>query len=343
MKLKVNFILIAIVFSCFSSHSADYTKKLRKAYPKGDVAALSISNKYGTITINDAGGDSVTIDVTIVVESADGSKARQLLDQISVGFSKSGKTAMAETKISSDFKTRQNFSINYKVNIPADRDLDISNKYGNLSVNKLEARGKFDIAYGNITAEIMKAPENEPILLDLSYGRADFQEVNKLNAAIGYSKLFLGETRVLKLVSKYSTIQMNEVGELQTESKYDGFSIDEAGSITAESKYTHYNVDELKKKLVLDSAYGNITVDEVADGFETIDIDSSYGGIKLGLDERAYTLYAECSYCGVDYPQNLFKGNREKDNQNLKIDGKIGNGTANVRIISRYGGVKLTE
>ncbi len=343
MKLKFKLLTLLITFSCFSIQAADYTKKIRHAYPKSDVSALNISNKYGAITINDEGGDSVTIDVTVVVESTSNSRAQQLLGQIGVEFSKSGKTVIAETNINSDFKTRENFNINYKVNIPADRNLDITNKYGNLAINKLEALGKFQIAYGNIMAETMKAPGSESIFLDLAYGKADIQDVNQLNTVIKYSKLFLGKTNRMQLESRYSTIEIDEVGELKTNSKYDGFSIEQAENITAESKYTHYNIDQLKKRFVLISEYGNITIEEVAANFEAIDITSSYGGIKLGLDEKAYKLNAECSYCDVDYPEELFSGNREKNNQDLKIDGKIKNGTANVHIISRYGGIKLTD
>lgn len=343
MKLKFKLLTLFIACSCFLSYAGDYTKKIYRAYPKNDVSALNINNKYGAITINDAGGDSVTIDVTVVVESINEGKAKQLLNQIDVAFSKSGKTVIAETNINSDFTINQNFRINYKVNIPANRDLNITNKYGNLTINNLEARGKFQIAYGNIAAETLNAPGSESVFLDLAYGKADILGVNRLNTIIKYSKLFLGEANRLQLESKYSTIDIDEVGELHTESKYDGFSIDEAGSITADSKYTHYNIDELKKKFVLVSEYGNITIDEVSADFETIDITSSYGGIKLGLDEKAYTLSAECSYCNIDYPEELFSGNREKDNQNMKIDGKVSNGTANVHIISRYGGIKLTE
>ncbi len=345
MKLRFRLLTLFVVFSCLTVYAgkSEYTKQIHRAFLKSDVEALNIFNKYGAITINDMGGDSVTVDVTIVVENAYKGKANYLLDQIEIAFSKSGKTVMAKTNIKEDFKTKQNFSINYKVNIPADRKLDISNKYGDLVINKLEARGKFEIAYGNFTAESMKAPENESILLELSYSKADFQEVNRLDTEIKYSKLFLGETDHLKLESKYSTINIDEINELEAESKYDGFSIDKANSITAESKYSHYSIDELQKRFVLISEYGNIKIDDVADNFETIDITSSYGGIKLGLGEKAYKLYAECSYCGIVYPQDKFTGNREKDNHNLKIDGEIGNGTANVHITSRYGGIKLSD
>lgn len=345
MKLKFKLLTVLIALSCLTvtAGNNEYNRRIHRSFSKNDVSSLNITNKYGEITINDLGGDSVTIDVTIVVENAYQGKAEYLLKQIEIGISKSGKTVIAKTNITEDFKTKQKFSINYNVNIPADRNLDISNKYGNLTINKLEANGKFNIAYGNITAQTMKVPSGASILLNLSYSKADFQTINNMNATIQYSKLFMGETDKLQLESKYSTISIDKINQLKAISKYDGFSIDKIESLEAESKYTHYNIDKLEKKFVLNSEYGNIDVDEIAEGFEAIDITSSYGGIKLGLDKRAYKLLADCSYCGVDYPKDQFSGNHEKDNQNLKIEGKVGSGTANVHITSKYGEVKLME
>lgn len=345
MKLKFKLFVLLILFSGLSASAGkgEYTRNIHRAFSKSDVAALNIQNKYGAITINDMGGDSVTIDVSIVVENAYEGKAEYLLNQINIKIGKSGKTVTAITEISNDFKTKQNFSINYKVNIPADRNLDITNKYGNLSVGELAAQGKFVIGYGNMTSGNMKAPANSSINMDISYGKADIGDVNRLNAIIKYSKLFMDKVEQLQLDSKYSTINIDDLGGLKAISKYDGFSIDKAGSISADSKYTHYSIDKLTKKFVLTSEYGNVNIDNVDEGFESIDITSSYGGINLGLDEKAYKLYANCSYCDVAYPHDQFSGNREKDNQNIKIEGKINNGTANVHITSRYGGVKLTD
>lgn len=346
MKTKSNILMLLFVFASLlvtAGGSMEYTKKVHRSFTRADVDALNLSNKYGAVTINDTGGDSVSIDVVIVVENNSESKAKQLLDQITIDISKSGKTILAKTNFKSDFQTRQKFSVNYNVNIPANRALTISNKYGNVTLNHLNAPGKFDIAYGNITGEVLKAPNSEAIQLNLAYSKADFQEVSNMQSTIMYSKLYIDKIEKMLLESKYSTISMDQIKELQVNSKYDGFSIDHLGSLKAESKYTHYSIDLLEKSFTLNSAYGNIEIDQVAKGFQSINIDNSYGGIKIGLDELDYQLSAECSYCDVSYPQQRFNGNREKDNQNLKVQGKVGNGSATVKIISRYGGIKLGE
>ncbi len=339
--LSLIFVLTTLLASAVSA--SEYTKNVNRSFSRTEVDALNLSNKYGTVTISDTGGESVSIEVSIVVESSSESKARQLLDQITIDISKNGKTVLAKTNFGSNFNTRLKFNVHYKVNIPERCDLDISNKYGNVTIDRLSAKGKFDIAYGNITAESLKAPAGEAIALNLAYSKADFQEVNNLQTSIMYSKLYLDKTETLKLDSKYSTISIDYLKTMQAVSKYDGFSIDHAGSIKAESKYTHYSIDQLDNSFVLNSAYGNIEIDEVSKDFETITIDNSYGGIQIGLDGLNYKLNAACSYCGIEYPQERFQGNREKDNQNLTIDGKVGTGTGTVKIVSRYGGIKLGE
>jgi len=326
LKFKLLILFVAIVSIGTVRASEEQTKKFHNEFAKSDVDALSVINKYGSITINDAGGDKVTIDVTIIVKTDSKSKADDLFDDINIKVDKSGKKVFAETTFDQPFNTRLDFNINYQINIPADRALEITQKYGNVVLTKLTASGKFDIAYGGIKAQSLMAPAGSPILMELSYAKLSLEEINNL-----------------KIDSKYSGISIDKVNNLDVISKYDSYSLGNLGSMNCDSKYTGYRIEKLNKKLIIETGYGEVKVEEVMAGFEEINITSSYGGISLGLDKLAYKIDAECEYCAIAYPREKFEGNREKDNHNTRINGKIGNGTATVRISSSYGGIRLCE
>jgi hypothetical protein len=94
----------------------------------------------------------------------------------------------------------------------------------------------------------------------------------------------------------------------------------------------------------VDSEYGSLKVSKVDPGFESINVENSYGAVNLGIsDESSYNVNASCSYCNIDYDQNSFKGNRMSENNSKKIDGTIGNGTPTGKVVvtSKYGGIKL--
>lgn len=344
MKLKFKLLILVLGLSILAAQAREYTRNEHGAYPRNQIQALEITNKFGTITINDFGGDSVVVDAVITVENATENKAEYLLTQIDINIQRVGSTLKVETKIHDDFKTKQNFSIDYTINIPPDRDLTVSNKFGNVVVNNLNANGLFDLSYGNINTGDLKAPANRKIRMNIAYGKADIGSINRMESDLKYSKLFIGSSGTMTITSKYSGINVEEVEDLTLESKYDGVEIGALGNLKANSKYTNYKVKELHQSLLLDTQYGSVRVEKVSGDFEHIELTNSYGGIEIGLGDANYLIDATCDYCDVKYPSGSFVGNREKNNQNLHINGTVGS-VANKRVIikSRYGGVKLTN
>ena len=343
MKLKFKlFIFFAGLF--ISAQAEEYTREVHSSYLKSQIQALDISNKFGTITINDFGGDSVVVDAVITVENATEKRAEYLLGQIQVSIRKVGNSLNIETSINEDFKTKENFSIDYTINIPADRDLAVTNKFGNVVLNNLNANGQFNISYGNINTGTLEAPDAKHIKMDIAYGKADIESANRMQAEIKYSKLFLREAKSLNIISKYSGLNISEIGELVLESKYDGVDIEEIKSLKANSKYTNYNIEELGQRLLINTEYGSVRIKEVTADFESIELTNSYGGIEIGLGNKNYFIDASCDYCDIKYPEDKFKGNREKRNNNFYLRGNIGaESNKKVLIKSRYGGIKLRE
>ncbi len=348
MKTKFKKMTLLFVLGVFAlgmkANAEEKTKEYHEAWTVNSVQTMEISNKFGEIKINNFGSDSVTIDVVITIEAPNEGRANELLGLINVDFGKSGSTVKAETEINNNFKSRQKFSIDYTVNIPSDKNLNISNKYGNTYVNTLNANGNFNIQYGSFTASELKAPANGNMDILLAYGKAEIGSANDLKVVVKYSKMNFGEVKNINLESKYSVVNIEEAGNIQAESKYDTFDFEDVQSVTANTKYSHFKIEELKKGLKINSGYGGISVEEIAPDFESITIENSYGQIKLGLNDRGYNLDASCDYCGISYPEDEFVGDKIKDNQTRTVKGKVGNGNGgNVYIRSRYGEIKLEK
>lgn len=345
MKPKFKLMLLLLVTVTVTLHAEEYTKKVHRGFVKSQITALNISNKFGTIEIHDSGGDSVTVDARVTIKNVNESKARQLLELIDINIGKNGGLLEVETIITDNFKTKGNFTINYKINIPKDRNLTVNNKFGNVVLQVLEGEGHFTVAYGNLTAGNLNSPGNSTIWLDLSYGKADIESLNRMNGEVRYSKVFIGTAGKMELETKYSGLDVKKMENLQLESKYDDISAGEISGITANSKYTNYDIDKLNRNMHLDTEYGSVRIGQVGADFNTIEITNSYGGITIGLEGMVYQLDAECEYCDVKYPDSRFIGNRIRDNQKFRVKGTVGatNTGKNVLIRSRYGEVKLEE
>lgn len=343
MKSIFNLTIAFLILSTMlvNAASGELLKQYRKGWLKGGVSAIQISNKFGEVKINDFGGDSVTIKVLITIDSSSDSKAKELINKIHINLQKNGNQVIGETEIEENFKNTNSFSIDYLINVPKDRSLNIINKYGNVIVNELDAKGSFDVSYGSMTAGKMKSPAGNPIIINLSYGKATLETINDASIEIKYSKLYAETIDQLTMDSKYSTINLQKTTSMTLESKYDGINLDEVDKLNSVSKYTNYKIGKLNDKLELDTGYGSVKIDQVAAKFDKIQITNSYGGISIGLNDSSYKLKADCDYCDVKYPENRFKGNKIRENHSFSLDGSIGSGGGVVSITSRYGGIKL--
>ncbi len=347
MKTKFKMLTTACIVFCMAcflpeASAVEETKEYHESWSAAGIQTLEISNKFGEVKITNEGGDAVTIDVVITVEAPNESKAKELLDQLNVRFGKSGRTLRAETRIDSEFKSRNDFSIDYVVNIPTRKNLNISNKYGNTLVNVLNADGIFDIQYGNFTASELNTPANGTMEINLAYGKADVSSSNDLNVEVKYSTMNFGQTGDLNLNSKYTVLSLGIAGAVKAESKYDTYNLEEVDVFTGNTKYTHIKIEQLTGSFEADAGYGGIRIDRIDPGFRSVSITNSYGQVALGLGDAAYRVDARCEYCGISYPEAVFSGERRSENHTQIIKGKVGDrpgGTVYVK--SRYGKIRL--
>jgi hypothetical protein len=345
MKSTFSLIIALLIFTAAMGRSAgaDYTKQYRKGWSKSGVSGIQISNKFGEVKINNMGGDSITIKVLITIDNASESKARDMMNRIKITLQKNGEIISGNTDIEDGFKGNSSFSIDYLINAPKDKNLNITNKYGNIVLGELDANGSFDVSYGSMTAGKMQSPAGSPIKISVAYGKADLETINHAEIDVKYSKLYANEIADLQLITKYSQINFHKIGNLNLDSKYDGYSIDEITNLKSVSKYTNYKIDLLTGNLDLDTGYGSVRINKVDPKFSKIVINNSYGGITVGLAGLNYSIDASCDYCDINYPESRYKGNRIKDNHKFTLEGNVGSGGGKVNITSRYGGIKLDE
>lgn len=343
--LKFNFLLTFVMFAFSQNTTANFTKNIHKAWAMNNVQSLSVENKFGNINFVSTRSDSVTIDIYIEIRNLSNNRASFLANQINFRFNLSNGLLSAKTEFGKDFKTNQEFNIIYTINIPIDKHINVVNKYGDVSLGDLNANGNFKISYGNIQGGDLNAPDNKAIKLKLKYGNSNFNNINKLDAEIGYGKLWAKQIDQATLNTEYSIVKTAEVNTIKVVSKYDNFDFDKAGTIDADSKFTNWNVDLLSNNFKLKNQYGNIVVNKVKNNFSTIRIENSYGNISIGLSHNAaYLFEGECYYCDIKHHPALLETDFH-DGQHSHLKGKIGETETQSRVYvrSKYGKVKLME
>jgi hypothetical protein len=355
---KAAFILALIISANISIYAGqdEYSKDIQKEYDVNAQTVLEIENKYGDVDITNWEKNKVVFDIKITVDHRKEEKARELLEYINIEFNQSGNTISAITDIDDKFNKSgwifdlggdtKEFSINYKVKMPKNLELELKNKYGDVFIDEIHGRADIAVKYGNLNANKIIRDNTKPlskVFLGYSDG-STIEETQWLKLELKYSKLEIEKSKALIGVTKYSKLYIDEASSIVCESKYDQYKVGELSNFVGEAKYTDFRFKKVNKKLDLVTKYGDVEVNSVPKGFEKIDIENKYGHIEIEIDEDAsYKLEGEAEYADIDYPSG-YKISRIEESTDLSVSGIIGNDQntkSEVIIDTQYGGVEL--
>jgi hypothetical protein len=347
-------LILPLLAIAVSVKAQEVTKEFHKEYTAGANTTLEINNKYGDVVIHSWNKDQVVIDVKVTVEMPNRERAEKLLEYINVEFSENGNLISAKTTIDEKFNFsgwgggNRRFSINYNISMPVETALALSNRYGNTSIDELHGLTDIDIKYGNLTAGKLTRGNVKPInQISLAYGKGSIDETGWLNLYMRYTgSMEITKSQALLLDSKYSKLTLGEASSVVGENKYDNLKIDKINNLVLDNGYTEVSIGTLARKLDYSGSYGSFSVERVPAGFESLNVDTRYMGVRLGIEEGAsYNLEAKVSYGGLKYDENNFKNERRivqnNSNEVSGIVGKEDKPGANVHVTASYGSVKL--
>jgi hypothetical protein len=352
---KSGILLIAVIFLLSIQLAAqEVTKEFHKEFKAGAATTLEINNKYGDVVVQSWNKDQVVIDVKVTVELSDKSKAEKLITYIDVQFSENNNLIAAKTVIDDKFNFSgwgigsRKFSIDYNIKMPVSANLDLTNRYGNSDIDELHGRVNFDIKYGDLSVDKLTRGNEKPYnKLTLAYGKASIEEAGWMEVNVRYSNsLSIVKSQALLYDSRYSKIKLGTTSSVVGESKYDNISIEKVNNLVLQGGYTSVNVAELIKKLNFQGNYGSLSVNQIPAGFETIEVDVEYMGVRLGINETAsYALDAHSRYGGIKFREENFKHEKHiVENNSTTLTGNVGKEAepkATVKVSAAYGQIKL--
>jgi hypothetical protein len=337
-----------------SSSAEEVKKEFHREMVPTDNSTLTVINKFGAVVTETWDRNNIVVDVTVKIEHGSADRARKLLDMITVEFTESEGNLKAETVFSDDFSSiswkgsNNNFSVNYNIKMPAQVNLDISNKYGNVVVDEVSGQTTLNIKYGDLTVNKLTRGNVKPLnTIIVAYGKATVYELGWAEINARYVGLFSVDRAVALLVdSKYSKVSVNEVSSLVADSKYDGYTIGAVNNIVVMGGYTDFRFKRVNKKLEVETKYGNLSVDVIPAGFEKVEVKAGYCAVRLGIDPGAcYRLDASSSYGSIKFEEGSFSPDRRiVGNTSTEMAGKVGrcdNPRSVVKISASYGSVRL--
>ncbi len=278
-----------------SSQGNSEIRNFIKTLPAGKETELEVLNKYGTIEITQWKKDSVMIRAEIKAVASNREKLDKMFDGVSISMNESKYQIRAETKFTQNIgMVFENFKgmtsklisydsrveINYYISIPGYINLKIENKYGDVYMEDIT--GDFSISLSNGSFKANSLGKNST--LNLSFCDAAINSIASGRIDASFSELKsdeLGDVSINSISSKY---EIKKAGTVTIESRRDKFYIDDIKTIKGTSYFTDFNIKRLRAETSLSTRYGNLTIDQIDNGFESVNLNTGYSDVSLAFE-----------------------------------------------------------
>ncbi|WP_343329991.1 hypothetical protein [Polaribacter staleyi] len=351
-KITLLFLLIPLLANAsIDKKKHEKNKVVKKVFAVNADAKVALNNKYGNLNITTWDKNSVEIEVTITIQGDDLEDVEDTFSTINIAFNSSASLVEAKTIISNKKSSWSwfgksksiNYKINYVVKMPRSNSVDLNNDYGNIYLDNLEGRAVINCDYGKVAIGNLFARDND---INLDYSPSStIHFIKSGNVNIDYSKLNIEASEQIKINSDYSSTKLEKAGSVHFNCDYGSISIEEADNINGNSDYVSMRFGTVKKNLTIETDYGSLTVKNLAKGFENVDINGEYAGIRINVDPDAvFDFIIDLEYAGFsrdDDKIELFKSISKSTKK--YYEGKFGKGNTNskLKITSQYGGVSI--
>jgi len=297
MKYKVCLIFILFAAGSFLPAMSQVFEKTRNeshSFRVFETSTLEIYNKYGNIHLFVWEKDSVRINVNVEVKSSKEQKAEKIFDYIDFEFSNSKYYIIARTQFrqaqgsfwaelndlaNTIFSGSNKTQIDYNIYLPANMDVKLENKFGNIYCTNHSGNFTVDLSNGDFRANDLTGNAD----LKLDFGNSSIHAITKGKIETGYGELEIDKSGDLEIDSKSSEIKIGSATSLKLNSRRDQFEINEISGITGEASFSYLTVHALKSGTDLKTDYGGISLKDISTDFQLIRINARYTDIGITL------------------------------------------------------------
>ena len=220
-------------------------------------------------------------------------------------------------------------------------NVHLKSKYSSLEVEKIK----------NLNAQMY---DDRLQINDMSNGEitskySDFDfggTIGKLELSI-YDDNFKGNNvKELSFTSKYSELVFEKVGSVFSAKSYDDIlKVSKLNTLNVEeSKYSDYKIGTLSKALFVSGYDDNISIENVQSGFDKIFAKGKYTSVGMNIEPKTgYGLLLDIKYPKVSLPDNLTYIEKIKEDDEMHVKARVGDGVSNITIQGYDMAVKIAQ
>lgn len=338
--------LITLLASAYNRGDHDYNYRyeeqqtIEQTFDVEALPNLIMEGKYSDFNITTWDRQQIDFKVKITVKSDKESTVKKLMEIIDVELSQSCNTVNAKTIFNNKSNKSYNasVSIKYVVRVPKDVLMNLTTRYGDITIDEVREKLKASIKYGDFKADNILIDDIVNNSIEVKYGNINIDNVKKMGLWLDYGDAKINTCDYIDGTLKYSKIFITDLNHCMLELKYSDARIEKADKVLfVNTAYSDMKVSNCTNLLSADMKYSNLKASMTSDS-PIVDINGAYSDANLYLNEDASFNYSLRS----SYGDITFKG--FFDTSSIGGQGHYGEGErGSLNITTKYGDVDIRK
>ncbi|WBU91002.1 DUF4097 family beta strand repeat-containing protein [Cellulophaga omnivescoria] len=349
-KIITLLLLTTPFLSTANNDKGKYTKEktIIKNFTVNANALLKVNNKYGNLNITSWDENRIEIEVHIKTSGNNEEKVQRKLDNITVNFEGSSSIVSAKTNIAKSSSwgwgnsNNVNMQINYTIKLPVKNNIDLTNDYGSITLDRIDGHATINCDYGRLDIGELRGRNNN---LNFDYtSKSEIGYVNSAKIDADYSGFSITKAGNLDLNTDYTSAAISKMDNLVYNSDYGSLSVNEAQNIKGNGDYISVKLGKINGNITLDADYGSIKIDELTGSAGNVTINADYTGVKVGYHASYnFNFNLKSAYGGINGVDNCNISLKEVKNSQKNYKGSCGSENSNnfVNINTEYGSISI--
>lgn len=328
-------------------------KTIKKEYSVSDNATLKVMNSYGNINISTYEGSTISFEIYIKTNGNDLEKVEKKLNDINVEFNATNDMVTAKTSFSKNKSkswwswgknNKVNMEINYVIKMPITNNVDLSNDFGSIDLDKIEGRARISCDYGKITTKELMADNN-----DISFDYTNncyFEYIKSGKISADYSSYTVGKAKNLEINADYTKSEIEIAENIDYNCDYGSLKINQVNNVVGNGDYLTLRLGDVFKNVSIKADYGSIKIEKMAANAGNIEIESDFNGITIGYDAAYnFDFDLDLEYASLRNSDDFEFTNKRVKSSDKYYQGYYGSSNSGnlIRIKSEYGSVTFKK
>ena len=306
------------------------SKKIEKTFDLTNTGEVHIDTKYGEVYINGWNKNNIQIVAEIKVTHKKKEKAKSLLDRITPTFRPAGSLVTIKTEIGEKNKSafsryfnkvnpfdfdKGNVTINYTIYMPANAEINLTNKFGDVIIT--DWNGKLDATIQHGDLWINENLSNATI--DMKFGKMNAKSITYGNLTFKNGEISMDESNILELNSSGTTIDAVKIKSLELHSNKDEITVGKVTKVNGQVKFSKIKLNEVQDRVSLNTKLADIRINKITSQNAHIEFFQESSDIHLNINGFTFEFDATLEQGLLRIPTSLKNVETTVVDKNKKI------------------------